>query len=362
MSDTPRPVSARRRRPKAPLWRRVLVVAFLTLVAVILLFHLYALMLRLIGPPGTILMAQRAGEGFEVRRDWAPLEQISPHLVRAVIAAEDAQFCAHRGIDWEAVEKAREWNRKNPDRRRRGGSTISQQTAKNVFFWNGGGMARKAGEAWMTYVIEAIWGKRRIMEVYLNVAEWGDGLFGAEAAAQARFGKSAADLTPLEAARLAAVLPSPNKWSADKPGPYVRKRTRTILSRMNVVAAEGFASCVLEDDPALHSPVDGKTGRPRAVPPDLPDMPEAPETGAEALEAVTAAGAGAPPTVDPDADAALDAALDAAEQGLGEALARQAAGEGAPVASPTVTPGDARQPEAGTPPPAGTEGGGPPPD
>lgn len=276
-------------KPKrdVPLWRHILVRIVQAGIAIFLLFHIYALILALLPVPGTILMTQRAGQGEDVRYDWTPLDRISPNLVLAVISAEDAKFCEHGGIDWEAVEKAREWNAKNPDRSRRGGSTISQQTAKNVFFWNGGGMPRKAGEAWMTYVTETIWGKRRIMEVYLNVAEWGDGIFGAEAAAQARFGKSAADLSALEAARLAAVLPSPNKWSADKPGPYVRKRTGSIQSRMRVVANEGYAACVLGDDfrSTLPRPEPGDTPRP---PPVLEDLPDAPDEGEEALGAAPA--------------------------------------------------------------------------
>jgi monofunctional biosynthetic peptidoglycan transglycosylase len=239
-----------------------------------------------------------------------PIEKISPQLVLAVIAAEDAQFCNHGGIDWDAVEKAREWNRKNPDRNRRGGSTISQQTAKNVFFWNGGGMPRKAGEAWMTYVIEAVWGKRRIMEMYLNVAEWGDGLFGAEAAAQARFGKSAAELTAREAALLAAVLPSPNKWRAVNPGPYVRKRAGSIQGRMRVVANEGYAACVLGDEFRVTVPKPEPGGAPRPAP-VFEDLPEAPETGEEALE-----------TLPEPAAAEPDPILDAAEEVFG----RQEAG------------------------------------
>jgi len=295
-----------------PLWRFGLVRLVQAGIAIFLLFHVYALLLKFLPAPGTILMTQRGMQGEDVRRDWTSLDEISPLLVLAVIGAEDAKFCEHGGIDWEAVEKAREFNRKNKDGRRRGGSTISQQTAKNVFFWNGGGMPRKAGEAWMTYVIETVWGKRRIMEVYLNVAEWGDGLFGAEAAAQARFGKSAADLSELEAARLAAVLPSPNKWSADKPGPYVRKRTRSIISRMRVVANEGYAACVLGDDyrPSIPKPEKGDAERPAPV---LEDIPEAPETGEEALGAPVVTEE-VPVTADPEADAALDAVLDAADE------------------------------------------------
>jgi monofunctional biosynthetic peptidoglycan transglycosylase len=301
-------------KPKrdVPLWRHILVRLIQAGIAIFLLFHVYALLVKFLPTPGTILMTQRAMQGEDVRRDWKSLDEISPLLVLAVIGAEDAKFCEHGGIDWEAIEKAREFNRKNKDGRRRGGSTISQQTAKNVFFWNGGGMPRKAGEAWMTYVIETAWGKRRIMEVYLNVAEWGDGLFGAEAAAQARFGKSAADLSELEAARLAAVLPSPNKWSADKPGPYVRKRTRSILSRMRVVANEGYAACVLGDDyrAPITKPEKGKPDRPAPV---LEDIPEAPDSGEEALgaEAVTEE---VPAAIDPEADAALDAVLDSADE------------------------------------------------
>ncbi|MBY9066458.1 monofunctional biosynthetic peptidoglycan transglycosylase [Hyphomonas sp. WL0036] len=274
-------------KPQKPLWRRILVGAVLAGVAVFAAFHLYALILRFAPTPGTILMTQRAMQGEDVRRDWVSLDKISPRLVYAVIAAEDAKFCTHGGIDWDAIEQAREYNARNPGKRRRGGSTISQQTAKNVFFWNGGGMPRKAGEAWMTYVIETVWGKRRIMEMYLNVAEWGDGLFGAEAAAQARFGKSAADLTEREAALLAAVLPSPNKWSADNPGPYVRRRASSIQGRMRVVANEGYAACVFGGEVPKLPPGERPSGDTPRPPPVLEDIPEAPETGDEALETPT---------------------------------------------------------------------------
>ncbi|MBA3068674.1 MAG: monofunctional biosynthetic peptidoglycan transglycosylase [Hyphomonas sp.] len=308
--DTPHspPPVAARAKSVVPLWRRLAVGTVQLGGAVFALFHLYALALSILPAPGTLLMIQRAGQGEKVRQDWVSLDKISPNLVLAVISAEDAKFCAHDGIDWDAIGKAREYNRKHDGTKRRGGSTISQQTAKNVFFWNGGGMVRKAGEAWMTYVIEAVWGKRRIMEVYLNVAEWGDGLFGAEAAAQARFGKSAADLTPLEAARLAAVLPSPNKWSADKPGPYVRKRTGSIQSRMRVVANEGYAACVLGDDfrSNLPKPEPGETPRP---PPVLEDLPDAPESGDEGLAAPAEA-----PVPDENANDALNDLLDSADE------------------------------------------------
>lgn len=201
-----------------------------------------ATLFRFAAPPGTFTMLQRKMSGDRIIHPWTPLEEISPHLVRAVIAAEDSRFCLHQGIDVEAVEKAIEDNKKG--KKRRGGSTISQQTAKNVFLWQGGGWVRKGFETWFTVVSEAIWGKRRTMELYLNVAEWGDGYFGAEAAAQGRFGKSAADLTRQEAALLAAVLPSPNKWRAVNPGPYVRARAATIRKRMEIVRNEGLDACV----------------------------------------------------------------------------------------------------------------------
>lgn len=207
-----------------------------------------AIVYRFAPPPGTWTMLQRKLSGDVIIHPWTPLEEISPHLVRAVIAAEDSRFCLHRGIDVEAVQEAFEENKENGRKkngRRRGGSTISQQTAKNVFLWQGGGWIRKSFETYFTLVSAQIWGKRRTMELYLNVAEWGNGYFGAEAAAQGRFGKNAADLTKQEAALLAAVLPSPNKWRAVNPGPYVRARAWTIRKRMDVVRNEGLDQCVL---------------------------------------------------------------------------------------------------------------------
>ncbi|MEL7231318.1 MAG: monofunctional biosynthetic peptidoglycan transglycosylase [Pseudomonadota bacterium] len=205
--------------------------------------HVYALILFFAPVPGTANIAIRALEGEAIQRDWEPIERISPHLGRAVIAAEDSRFCEHEGIDLEALNKALE---ERVSGRVRGASTITQQTAKNVFFWNGGGLTRKAGEAWMATFIDTFWGKKRVMEVYLNVAEWGDGIFGAEAAAQARFGKSASDLTEREAALMAAVLPSPSRYRLDPPGPYMRRQAGTYQVRMRVVESEGLADCVLD--------------------------------------------------------------------------------------------------------------------
>ena len=202
-----------------------------------------AFLYKIMPPPGTWTMLERKMSGEVIIHPWTPIEKISPALVRAVIAAEDSRFCKHRGIDYEAVQKAAEQNAKGG--KRRGGSTISQQTAKNVFLWTGGGYLRKAFEAWFAIVSDAIWGKRRTGEIYLNVAEGGDGRFGAEAAAQALFRKPASQLTKDEAARLAAILPSPNKWRAVNPGPYVRYRSGVIRKRMDIVRRDGLDQCVL---------------------------------------------------------------------------------------------------------------------
>ena len=215
-----------------------------SLVAGLILFlavHLYLLALAVLPVPTTINMILN---DEPVRRQNMPLSDISPNLVYAVIAAEDSRFCEHDGIDFEAVQKAFENNQSGG--KRRGGSTISQQTAKNVIFWNGGGYLRKAGEAYVTFTIETFWSKRRIMEVYLNVAEWGDGIYGAEGAARVRFRKHAKDLSTREAALLAAVLPNPQKWRVDPPGPYVSGRAGTLQSRMGEVRRSGYAGCVLK--------------------------------------------------------------------------------------------------------------------
>lgn len=216
---------------------RLLLGAFMALNA-------YALALAVLPVPGSILMVQRAAEGETVRRQPVPLTAISPHLVRAVIAAEDSRFCSHHGIDPDALRVAIAEARAG--KRLRGASTITQQTAKNALLWNGGGIARKGAEAWFAPLIDFAWGKRRVMEAYLNLAEWGDGLFGAEAAAQARFGKPASELTRREAALLAAVLPSPNRWRLDPPGPYVAQRAATLEARMRVVEADGLDACVFQ--------------------------------------------------------------------------------------------------------------------
>ena len=183
--------------------------------------------------------------GFE--KDWEPLSRIDRNMVAAVIAGEDAKFCEHAGFDAEAIEKAMERNANS--KRLRGGSTISQQTAKNVFLWQGTGWtryARKGLEVWFTFLIEQIWGKRRIMEVYLNVAETGVGTYGVEAGAQRYYKKSAARLSRVEAARIAAALPAPKRRAVTGAKGFTRRHGNTIAARSSVVRNSALDACVYE--------------------------------------------------------------------------------------------------------------------
>lgn len=257
---------------RAKRWRRLMVNVMGLAVAVAVALTVLGIgFYRFVDPPYTPTMAIRAVDGADIRRDVVPIEQISPHLVRAVIAAEDSRFCQHRGFDRAEILRAMAAARRGEGLR--GASTISQQTAKNAFLWTGGGFVRKGAEAVLTGLVEFAWPKRRIMEVYLNEAEWGDGLFGAEAAAQGRFGKSAADLSRREAALLAAVLPSPNRYRLDPPGEYVASRAATIEQRMDIVRRDGLAACVLD---GLSQPATAQesarpsTESPAAAPPAPP--------------------------------------------------------------------------------------------
>lgn len=201
----------------------------------------FVLIFKFVPPPVTATMVMN-GDG--ITKDWEPLSNIDRNMVSAVIAAEDSKFCNHSGFDAEAIETAIKRNREGG--RIRGASTISQQTAKNVFLWQGGGYVRKGFEAWFTFLIEKIWGKRRIMEVYLNVAETGIGTYGAEAGAQRYFDHSAAKLSKTEAARMAAALPLPQKRSVTNPTGFTRRYGNTIAARMGVVRRDGLDSCVYE--------------------------------------------------------------------------------------------------------------------
>ncbi len=219
--------------------RRLFVVLFG--VAVVLPVGL-TLLFRFVPPPTTPLILGTRLAGERVQQRWVPLDRISAALVKAVIASEDEKFCSHYGFDLEAIGKALDSNAEGG--RLRGASTISQQTAKNVFLPPNRTWTRKGFEAYFTVLIEALWPKSRIVEVYLNVIELGQGNFGAEAAAQSYFHKPAARLTRFEAARLASVLPDPKRYSVPKPGPYVARRTGEIMALMGGVTRDRLDSCV----------------------------------------------------------------------------------------------------------------------
>ncbi len=201
------------------------------------------LLYRFVDPPMTLLMVLRpiqdavaGGTPVGVHKRWIPIDKVDPDLLRSVIASEDGRFFSHHGIDWEAVHEAQQYNERNAGKRPvRGASTISMQTARNVFLWQGRNWVRKGLEAYFTYLIEFLWGKRRILEVYVNVIEWGDGIYGVEAASQHYFGTSASKLTPRQAALLAVVLPNPREWNPLHPSSFVSSRAGTIVARARSV-------------------------------------------------------------------------------------------------------------------------------
>lgn len=192
------------------------------------------LVCRFAPPPVTPFMVLRwiGGAGLDYR--WVPLQAMSPAIVRAVIAAEDTRFLRHRGFDWVEIDAA--WEAGQRGRRLRGASTISQQCARMLLLWPGRGIVRKAAEAYVTLWMEALWSKRRILEVYLNIVDWGEGVYGCEAASERAFGTTCAALGAGNAARLAAILPNPQRWSAARPSRYIRARAGSILRRMDKVA------------------------------------------------------------------------------------------------------------------------------
>ncbi len=215
----------------------------IVLLGVVIIPPIWVTIYRWIPPPITVLMVERLIEGRGFDHRWRPLSRIAPAMIHAVVASEDAKFCEHHGFDIHAIDAAIRHNETRPGKIR-GGSTISQQTAKNVFLWPERSWLRKGAEAGFTVLIEAIWGKRRIMEVYLNTVELGSGIYGVEAASQRYFHEPASRLSPAQADRLAAILPSPLKWSAAHPGAYVRARTGKIGARSGTVARSGLAGCV----------------------------------------------------------------------------------------------------------------------
>lgn len=202
------------------------------------------IVLRWVPPPGTMVMVERKveswfnGQPIDLQRSWRPWDELPDSLKLAVIASEDQKFAEHHGFDLPAIQKAFTHNEQGG--KVRGGSTISQQVAKNVFLWTGRSWVRKGFEAWFTLLIETFWSKQRILEVYLNSVEWDAGVFGTQAAAQHHFGVDAKRLSQQQSSLLAAVLPNPRKWSAGKPGPYVRQRASWIRQQMWQLGGSDF--------------------------------------------------------------------------------------------------------------------------
>ena len=237
-----------KRRRKGSFLGRVIGWIVKLILALLLISVLWVLAYRFVNPPITFNMIGDIVAGRGAHKDWMPVGQTDRDMVRAAIAAEDSKFCSHHGFDFEAIEDAMKRNASGG--RIRGGSTISQQTAKNAFLWNGGGYARKGAEAWFTFLIEHLWGKRRIMEVYLNLAETGIGTYGVNAASERYFGHDASAMSPTEAARIAAVLPLPKKRGAIAPKGFTRRYGNIIAARIPIVARDGLDRCVYEGAPA----------------------------------------------------------------------------------------------------------------
>jgi monofunctional biosynthetic peptidoglycan transglycosylase len=211
-------------------------------VAFVLVSLVWVALYRFVPPPFTFTMVGDLFAGRGVTKDWMPLAEIDPDMPRAAIGAEDWNFCSHPGFDFAAIQQAMKENAEGG--RIRGGSTISQQTAKNAFLWQGGGFFRKGLEAWFTVLIELIWGKPRIMEVYLNIAETGIGTYGVNAGAMRYFDHDASRLTTTEAARIAAVLPQPKKRAAVAPRGFTARYGSKIAGRIGVVRRGGLDSCL----------------------------------------------------------------------------------------------------------------------
>jgi monofunctional biosynthetic peptidoglycan transglycosylase len=241
----PKPARSRaprkRKAPAEPVrpggLRRVVVWAGRGLAAVAAFYLFIIVLFSFVPPPVNIYQLQEAWRLGGIEKDWVGWDKIAPVMGRSAVAAEDSNFCLHWGFDMQAIRAAIDAGAE------RGGSTISQQVVKNVFLWHGRSYLRKAMEALMTPVVELLWSKQRILEVYLNVAEFDEGVFGVEAAAQHHFGVPASKLSALQAARLAAVLPDPKDRSASEPSSFVRSRTRAIIAGAETVAADGRARC-----------------------------------------------------------------------------------------------------------------------
>jgi monofunctional biosynthetic peptidoglycan transglycosylase len=247
------------------------------LFAFVLVSLLWVLLYSFVNPPLTFTMLGDRLSGRHVAREWMPIERIDRDMVRAAIAAEDSKFCAHWGFDQDAIAAAMRRNARGGSVIR-GGSTISQQTAKNVFLWQGGGYFRKGLEGWFTLLIENMWGKRRIMEVYLNVAETGIGTYGVNAGAQRYFNHESSAMSRVEAARIAAVLPLPKKRGATAPKGFTRRYGNAIAARIGVVGRDGLDRCVYQGETAAPerepaTPVKRKAAARAKAPPPPAELP-----------------------------------------------------------------------------------------
>jgi monofunctional biosynthetic peptidoglycan transglycosylase len=234
------------------LWRRLLRAVLLTVLGAVLLSILLVALLRFVDPwTSSVMVRERMASWFDgdsrpfvLRQEWRDYDAISQQLALAVVASEDQMFPLHWGFDFKQIQQA--MDEAQDGGRSRGASTISQQVAKNLFLWNGRSWVRKGAEAWFTLLIETLWSKQRILEVYLNIAEMGPGIYGAEAAAQAFFRKPAVGLSRAEAARIAAVLPSPRRMSVARPGPYVLRRQAEIQRQMAALGGTAWLRSALE--------------------------------------------------------------------------------------------------------------------
>jgi monofunctional glycosyltransferase len=216
-----------------------------------ILQFIYIILLKWMDPPITITQLVSWVTGHGLKRDYIDRSNMSSEARLAVMASEDQLFPDHNGFDWKSIKAAMKYNEKQDKKKtgkRRGGSTISQQVAKNVFLWQGGGFFRKGLETYFTFMIELVWGKKRIMEVYLNVIEMGDGIFGIEAASQSYFNKPAKNLTRQEAAMIAACLPNPKRYKVKPPSTYVLFRSKAIMRQMSNIQRDEDIRRMLDKD------------------------------------------------------------------------------------------------------------------
>jgi monofunctional biosynthetic peptidoglycan transglycosylase len=290
-----------RRRPasRRALPLRILVWILRAVFLFVVFSFLWVLLYRFVNPPITLTMIGDKLQGRTLEREWMPIRTIDRDMVRAAIAAEDSKFCSHWGFDQDAIAAAMRRNA-NGGSVIRGGSTISQQTAKNAFLWQGGGYARKGIEAWFTLLIENLWGKRRIMEVYLNLAETGIGTYGANAGSLRYFGHDASSLSRIEAARIAAVLPLPKKRGAVAPKGFTRRYGNMISARIGAVARDRLDACIYRAGAPKEMPEPAARPKPAATRKAAPPPPRA-LPGEDYEQGATKA----PPAV-PEAAPALD--------------------------------------------------------